>query len=275
MKIFDAFTFFNETELLKIRLELLKDVVDYHVIAESNLTHSGKEKEYILESEWNSYSEYHSKMIYLPVVQSTEGLSFEKVDTYSPTNGSWQLENQQRNALHYIKDKVKDDDYVLIGDLDELPSPEAITVLRSMPPPPFPLSMQMLFHYYYMNCQNVGYDRLWNGTVVCTGKQFKEQPPQYYRDNRNAYHRFPKGGYHFSFLGGPEKIKQKIEAFAHTEFNRDDIKEDTNIISAYSKGIDVLNRPGVEFEFVNPYQYPKEIRDLMHKYPHLIKWKGE
>ena len=41
MKAFDCFTFFNELDLLKIRLELLEDVVDYHVIVESNLTHSG------------------------------------------------------------------------------------------------------------------------------------------------------------------------------------------------------------------------------------------
>ena len=37
MKTFDCFTFFNELDLLKIRLELLEDVVDYHVIVESNL----------------------------------------------------------------------------------------------------------------------------------------------------------------------------------------------------------------------------------------------
>jgi len=53
MKVFDLFCFFNEVDLLGIRLELLKDVIDQHVISESNLTHSGKDKPYILEKEWD------------------------------------------------------------------------------------------------------------------------------------------------------------------------------------------------------------------------------
>lgn len=272
MKVFDLFCFFNEVDLLEIRLELLKDVIDQHVISESNLTHSGKDKPYILEKEWSRYYKYDSKLTYLPIIQSTEGLSFKKVDSYTPDNGSWQLENQQRNALSYIVDSVKDDDYILIGDLDEIPSPDAIRLLRTMPPPPFPLSMTMLFHYYYMNCQNIGNERYWSGTVICTGKQLKEASPQHFRDNRNRYHRFPNGGYHFSFLGGAEKIKAKIEAFAHTEFNRPDIISEENIRDAVENGKDVFNRPGAEYKFVDPYQYPQDIREMMYKYPHLIKW---
>lgn len=272
MKIFDAFTFFNETELLKIRMELLHDVVDHFVIAESNLTHSGKEKDHILHSNWNDYAEYHDKMIYIPVQQSTEGLVFNEVSTYTPTDASWQLENQQRNALAYIRKQVRDDDFVLIGDLDEIPSPDTIQVLRTMPPPPFPLSMQMLFHYYYLNCQNTGYDRNWSGTVICTGKQFKQEYPQYYRDHRNSYYKFPNAGYHFSFMGGPKKIKEKIESFAHTEFNREDIKDSSNIYDAFENGKDVLKRPGVSFQFEDPEAYPENIRNIMEKYPHLVKW---
>lgn len=36
MAIYDCFTFFNEIELLDIRLNLLNDVVDYFVIVEMN-----------------------------------------------------------------------------------------------------------------------------------------------------------------------------------------------------------------------------------------------
>ena len=44
MKIFDVFTFYNELDLLELRMEILGDVVDYFVINESNITFTGKEK---------------------------------------------------------------------------------------------------------------------------------------------------------------------------------------------------------------------------------------
>ena len=44
MKIYDCFTYFNEDQLLKLRLETLWDVVDYFVICESVLTHTGQHK---------------------------------------------------------------------------------------------------------------------------------------------------------------------------------------------------------------------------------------
>ena len=35
----------------------------------------------------------------------------------------------------------------------------------------------------------------------------------------NAYQLVLNGGWHFSFLGGLQKIKQKIQAYGHQEFN--------------------------------------------------------
>ena len=42
--IFDCFSFFNELELLEIRLNILNDVVDKFVVVEGTLTHTGKPK---------------------------------------------------------------------------------------------------------------------------------------------------------------------------------------------------------------------------------------
>ena len=48
-KVYDCFTFFNELDLLEVRLNELYNSVDYFVIAEANMSHSGRPKEYILE----------------------------------------------------------------------------------------------------------------------------------------------------------------------------------------------------------------------------------
>ena len=42
--IIDAFTFFNEKELVQLRIKYLNDLVDYFVIVEANTTHAGKKK---------------------------------------------------------------------------------------------------------------------------------------------------------------------------------------------------------------------------------------
>ena len=42
MKIIDSFLFHNEFDMLKLRLEYLRDSVDYFVISECNYTFSGK-----------------------------------------------------------------------------------------------------------------------------------------------------------------------------------------------------------------------------------------
>ena len=49
MKIYDCFTFFNELELLDLRLKELYNHVDCFVLVEATLTHTGKPKELIFE----------------------------------------------------------------------------------------------------------------------------------------------------------------------------------------------------------------------------------
>ena len=43
--IFDCFTFFNENDLLEIRFNILKDIVNKFVIIEATKTFTGKEKD--------------------------------------------------------------------------------------------------------------------------------------------------------------------------------------------------------------------------------------
>ena len=42
--IYDCFSFFNELDLLEIRLNTLDKVVDKFILAESTLTHTGNPK---------------------------------------------------------------------------------------------------------------------------------------------------------------------------------------------------------------------------------------
>jgi hypothetical protein len=131
MKVYDCFTFFNELDLLEFRLKLLYNAVDYFVIAESNLTHAGKPKPYYFEEAKARFSNWADKIIYLPVLQTTKGLDFDAaITTYTPTSAAWQLENGQRMALQQINAQLKDDDQVILSDLDEIPNPAVFKKIK-------------------------------------------------------------------------------------------------------------------------------------------------
>ena len=67
MKIYDCFTFFNELEILDLRLKELNNHVDYFVLVEATLTHTGKSKDLIFEKNKNKFSEYLDKIIHIKV----------------------------------------------------------------------------------------------------------------------------------------------------------------------------------------------------------------
>ena len=63
--LIDSFLFFNETELVELRIKYLNNIVDYFIIVEADITHQGKKKDWnfpkILE---NNLKEFSSKIQY-------------------------------------------------------------------------------------------------------------------------------------------------------------------------------------------------------------------
>ena len=270
MKIFDCFTFFNELDLLEFRLKLLDPYIDRFVIAESNLTHSGAPKPWYFEENKKRFEPWLPKIVHLPFLQTAEGLVFNKETSYNPQSSAWKLENGHRNALAGFNSSIADNDLVLLSDLDEIPDPALFNKIK---PGNSPLALSMLFHYYFLNCQHTGKERWWKGTIASTGKQFKETMPQELRDKRNDLPAVKKAGWHFSYLGGLEKIKLKIRSFAHTEFNKEEFLSDENIVKAMEEGKDIFKRPGVSYRFVSLYYYPGYLRKIMLQYPGLLHLK--
>ena len=64
MKIYDCFIFNNEVDLLKLRLNILDDVVDKFVIIEGKKTFSGNDKESIFLKNKEKFSRWEDKIIY-------------------------------------------------------------------------------------------------------------------------------------------------------------------------------------------------------------------
>ena len=70
--LIDAFTYFNEKELVELRLKYLNSIVDYFVVIESNITFTGKKKKWnfpdVLKNNLKKFSnkiQYHQLNIEL------------------------------------------------------------------------------------------------------------------------------------------------------------------------------------------------------------------
>lgn len=267
MKVFDCFTFFNELELLELRLQLLDKYVDHFVIAESNLTHAGQEKPYYFEQHRERFRPWLQKIIYLPIQQTTKGLVFTPTDHYEPSGAAWQLENEQRNALLQAAGQMQDEDLVLLSDLDEIPSPPSI---RTMNIDRGPVAFSLLFHYYFLNCQLTGECRWWKGCIAARASDFRSITPQGLRDKRDVWPSIPRAGWHFSFMGGPERIRFKLLSYAHTEYNREQYTDAERISHSIAAGEDILKREGYRFGYFPLSYYPAELQRVMRKFPELL-----
>ena len=121
MKVYDCFTFYNEFELLELRLMALWDVVDYFVIVEANLKHQGEPKDFNLLKRADDFKDFWTKIRY--VAADLTQIPFKGT-------GDWSLEKAQRNAIMNGIGDAADDDLIMISDLDEIPAPDIFQRLQ-------------------------------------------------------------------------------------------------------------------------------------------------
>ena len=243
---YDCFTFFNELDLLEIRLNVLKDVVDRFVLVEARETHAGKSKPLWFEENKARYAAFADRIVHLVV------------ESFPEDADSWVRENLQRNFIAEGLKGCRDDDVILISDLDEIPNPRVFPV--ALQPGEICLLEQNMY-YYFLNYRDRD-DPVWkSGTKVmtyrtfCHGLDSLDVPYSVYLPehvNRGttatkirlckANRSIPSGGWHFSFLGGVDAIVRKIESFSHQEYNTADYLDRRRILSCLEKGRDIFGR---------------------------------
>lgn len=202
--IYDCFIFYNEIDILKMRLEELYPVVDRFVIVEMDRTFQGDNKPSYYEENESQFVEWADK-ISVMMVESPESW-FQ--------DASWNREYYQRNAIGTVLGKMNLDpeDIVLISDADEIPRRSTVLVLD-----PQPVQSIALDTYYYGinisggHCHTIRAVR-WSAFTTAQQIRTLDPPPNIVYD----------GGWHFSYLGTPEHIANKFRAFAHVELNRPD-----------------------------------------------------
>jgi beta-1,4-mannosyl-glycoprotein beta-1,4-N-acetylglucosaminyltransferase len=232
--VFDCFIFNNELDILERRLEELWETVDRFVIVEGMVTHGGQQKELVFHNNLKRFEKYLNKITYLVIE------NFPEVDG-SVTDKSWTRERFQRDYIMQGLKDCKDNDIVIISDVDEIPNVEAI---KKYKPEQGISSFEMDLYYYNEQTKAV---LKWYESRITTYKKVKEMSPCGVRYESNNYV-LENGGKHLSYFGGVEKIIKKIEDTAHQELNTSAFKDFEHIEKSIQNGQDLFNRNYIKFE---------------------------
>lgn len=198
--IFDCFTFFNELDLLELRLRTLWEVVDYFVLCEAPFTFRGDAKPLIYAESGERFRPWSSKIV--PLVYEAPAL-----------DDPWQNEWGQRDFLIEGLRGARDDDLVLLGDCDEIPDPVNAARRPSG-------AGRILGHRQRLSkgWVNRVHKRNWVGTRAVVLRDL----PHY--GNLSSVRKHPEtdleivdGGWHFTSMGGAEAMAAKMRAYAHSE----------------------------------------------------------
>ncbi len=212
-KIYDCFIFFNELDLLLIRLEELYDSVDYFVLVEAEDTFRGKDKPLHFHENRALFARYSDKIIYVKL---------EKTDFADP----WDRERWQRNQIMRGLKGCSQKDIIIISDLDEFIDARKIPLFVSTLArwKTGIVSSDCYFYRWFLNRESA---LPWIGSAVCHYSLFLEKTPEQVRaarTKRGKWYRkrgkakiLPKSGWHFSNVGGLKTYVEKLEAFSHSE----------------------------------------------------------
>ena len=230
MNIYDCFMYFDEDLLLDIRLNSLEKFVKKFVITEATYTHNGNKKK--LNFDINNFKKFKDKIIYIVVDKQPDNIQNLSENDSKDRSGEKLILNgmardyYQREKLADGLDAARDDDLVLISDLDEIPNLESVDLKKIKNNI---LIFEQKILYYKLN---LVYNKfLWQGT---RGVKYKNLfSPQWLRNIKGK--NYPKwrldtffskkkysnlsiiknGGWHFTCLKTAEQLEKKLLNYAH------------------------------------------------------------
>lgn len=247
--IYDCFPFFDELDLLEIRLSELDSVVDRFVLVESTRTHANQPKPLYYHENRARYSQFSDKIIHI-VVEDMPG-----------DEDAWVRENHQRNCIIRALTGCTDDDTILVSDADEIPRASIVRPVDAM------TGLELRLSYYFLNYVTRA---PWVRSAILPYKLLRRMPNVQAVRDAQFTKAIKDAGWHFSYLGGVEKIQRKISAFAHQEFNKPKFLEPAHIQRAIAQGRDLYDRKFQDFEVADLRSLPTCVIQNPLRFRHLL-----
>ena len=275
--LIDVFPFFDEIDLLEIRLNTLDPIVDKFVISEFSTTFAGNPKDYIFAKNAHLFSKFEKKILYFPQEQSKVLSPFENDDF------------QKNSIKKLLLDVSEPNDLILFGDVDEIPSPESLLAELDIPDHVLMKHFAQQVSYGYLNLINyknslesvIGeYPGIWNhqwlGTILTKRATVEDFSLSQLRlkNHISQSQRIGNGGWHFSYCGGfnspaLDRLRYKLVNNAHQEFNSNEVFD--GIEARLISGKDILGRKSKR-RFLPGYTEAKfKIASNLSFLPHYVQ----
>lgn len=259
--IIDVITYNGEKELFDLRYNILKDYVDEFRVFSFYETFSGKPRE---DDSWFDVPEYPKVRHFIGDKKSYE--KYEDLAKSSPNT------EYGKGARHWItefcqKESIKDclldvpkDAILFIGDCDEIWDDEGIA---NQVWPLAPIKLKLRVYSYYLN--NRSSENFW-GTLRCRYEDIKDEVLNHVRANAIRSSRY--AGWHFTSMGGHERVKQKLtDSYTKDSYATDQVLD--NLQQNISNNKDFLGR---DFTYtIDESDWPQYLKDNKDKYKHLCQ----
>jgi len=282
MKVFDSFIFFNELDLLELRLNILNDVVDYFVLTESPFTVSGNEKPLYYQDNKDRFGKFNDKIIHNITEEIPDNFNdylvkkpFHTDYSSSDESGTRYIDlpirfqravyNRECSAYGLVKAGAEDNDIVMTSDADEIINPYVIEDLDWFDSSHNYVALCRAFYFKL----NYLYQENWKGTRLCTFEHLKSTTVDRLRTDWRQAYQIENAGWHWSFLGDADNVRLKLASYEHTENNISSNID--NMEQRIDEGMDPLGRSNRLEAVAIDDTFPEYIVQNQEKYSDLIK----
>jgi beta-1,4-mannosyl-glycoprotein beta-1,4-N-acetylglucosaminyltransferase len=199
-------------------------VVDTFVICEANQTYMGHKKELYSRKLKGLFDKFQHKIIHIVV-----DLPYTHDTLKVEQNNQWYNERYQRNALQrgILFLDLDDTDLIIISDMDEIPDPDTLSMLQSGNLHITINSLEQDMYYYNLRSQ---FTHKWSRPKIISYIEFSNMGLSC--DSIRIYSgcsAIPRGGWHLSYFGDADFIRNKLQNFSHAEHNVPDKVNINNI----------------------------------------------
>ena len=276
MRVYDTFIFYNELDLLEIRLRELYDHVDVFVLVESNLTLTNHPKPYIFEENQERFRPWMDKIRHIKYTSCAR-------DHY------WTNADDQRDAVIEGLVDADNNDIIMYSDVDEIVRPSSIEYIKTQNQATiFGFHMPLCnFKFNYVRvAPNPGPFDIWS--MAARAGWIREFSVQALRNQRSSLYDLPveinykgctgtlttdqvvtikHGGWHFSYLGNDAWLADKARNTVHQEENTPDLLDNLNVEQSIAERKSWNRSTEFKYEVVDMTDYfPKSCSD----YPQWI-----
>ncbi|SMH41177.1 Glycosyltransferase family 17 [Azospirillum lipoferum] len=203
-RVYDCFPFFNELDLLELRLTELDAVVDRFVLVEADFTYTGHSKPLYFADNRERFAAWADKIVHVVVRDDPGGFT-------------WRRESHQRDAIMRGLEGSRPEDMVLVTDVDEIPRPEVLEILCDGHQD-FDQLFTLEFDLYYYRLDLKASEN-WRAAVATPRHLLAGIGANAARAlaRQGGGHIIPQAGWHFTWMGGAARFMEKMRAYSHQE----------------------------------------------------------